>query len=94
MTAGAVGDQIIGSRVRRVDAAEKLTGLSRFSADLNLPGMLFARLALSPYAHARINGFDTSETLALPGVVAVVTAEDLEAVIKVEPSSRARAMVA
>jgi CO/xanthine dehydrogenase Mo-binding subunit len=94
MTAGAVGDQIIGSRVRRVDAAEKLTGLSRFSADLSLPGMLFARLALSPYAHARINGFDTSETLALPGVVAAVTAEDLEAVIKVEPSSRARAMLA
>jgi CO/xanthine dehydrogenase Mo-binding subunit len=94
MSAGAVGDQIIGSRVRRVDAAEKLTGVARFSADLNLPDMLFARLALSPYAHARINGFDTSETMSVPGVVAVITASDLESVIKVEPSSRARAMLA
>src|SRR5215212_7736187 len=94
MTAGAVGDQIIGSRVRRVDSAEKLTGLARFSADLHLPGMIFARMSLSPYAHARIRGFDTTEALSLPGVIAVVTAADLENIIKVEPSSRARAMIA
>ena len=42
-----------------------------------LPGMLYARLVLSPYAHARILNIDTSPALALPGVVAVFTAETL-----------------
>ncbi|MFO7169678.1 MAG: xanthine dehydrogenase family protein molybdopterin-binding subunit [Chloroflexota bacterium] len=56
---------------------EKITGRARYAADLNLPGMLHARLVLSPYAHAKITKIDTSAAAAMPGVVAVYTAEDL-----------------
>lgn len=94
MTAGAVGTQILGSRVRRIDAADKLTGRTQFTADINLPGLLHVRLALSPYAHARIRSIDKTGALAVPGVVAVATADDVASVIKVEPSSRSRSLFA
>ena len=67
-------DTALGDRVRRVDGADKLTGLARFTGDLQLPGMLHGRLLLSPYAHARIRAVDPSAALAQAGVVAVVTA--------------------
>ena len=67
----------IGRPRRRIDAPEKLTGWTRFAGDFSLPGMLHARLVLSPYAHARIVNVDTAEALRLPGVVAVLTASDL-----------------
>ena len=67
----------IGQRLKRTDAPKKLTGQERFTGDLRLPGMLYARLVGSPYAHARINGIDTSAALAIPGVAAVLLAGDL-----------------
>src|SRR5579859_448903 len=67
----------LGHSTRRVDGPEKLTGQTRYTADLPLDGLLHARLILSPYAHARILGIDKSAALALPGVAAVVTADDL-----------------
>jgi CO/xanthine dehydrogenase Mo-binding subunit len=67
----------VGRRVRRVDAPPKLTGQERFTGDLRVPGMLIARPVTSPYAHARIIAIDGSRALAVPGVVRVLTADDL-----------------
>ncbi len=67
----------VGQRLKRIDSPKKLTGEERFTGDLRLPGMLHARLVGSPYAHATINGIDTSAALAIPGVVAVLLAGDL-----------------
>jgi CO/xanthine dehydrogenase Mo-binding subunit len=67
----------IGVSRPRPDSREKVTGLIRFEADRPHMGLLHARLVPSLYAHSRIRGIDASEALALPGVVAVLTAADL-----------------
>src|SRR3712207_9058682 len=67
----------VGQRAKRVDGPQKLTGQERFTADLKLPGLLRARPVGSAYAHARIRGVDKTAALAVPGVVAGLTAEDL-----------------
>ena len=56
----------IGRSLRRVDGGGKVTGLTRFAADLALPGMVHARLVLSPHAHARIVRVDTKRAAAVP----------------------------
>jgi CO/xanthine dehydrogenase Mo-binding subunit len=68
---------IIGQPVRRVDGGEKVAGLTRFAADVMVPGMLHARLVTSPHPHARVVSMDTTAARALPGVVAVLTGRDL-----------------
>lgn len=67
----------VGKPRKLIDGLEKVTGHLRFTADLSLPNMLYARLVLSPYAHARIVSIDKTAAESLPGVVAVLTAEDL-----------------
>ena len=67
----------VGQRIKRVNGSRKITGQERFTADLKVPGMLYARPVGSHYAHARIRGVDASRALAIPGVVAVLTADDL-----------------
>ncbi len=67
----------VGKSTRRIDAPDKLTGRARFAGDLPFPGLLHARLVLSPYAHARIVAIDTSAALATPGVVAVYIGENI-----------------
>ena len=67
----------IGDSPARFEAIGKLTGQARYTADLQLPGMLHARLLRSPYPHARILRIDTSRAESLPGVHAVLTARDL-----------------
>jgi carbon-monoxide dehydrogenase large subunit len=66
-----------GSRVRRVEDARLLTGHGTFVDDVTRPGMLHACFVRSPFARARIVGIETAEALALPGVVAVFGAADL-----------------
>ncbi|MGH3126445.1 MAG: xanthine dehydrogenase family protein molybdopterin-binding subunit, partial [Gaiellaceae bacterium] len=61
----------------RIDAPEKVTGATRFAADGFVNGLLHARPVLAIEPHARIRGFDTDAALAVPGVVAVLTATDL-----------------
>ncbi len=68
---------LVGMSLPRQDGPDKITGRARYAGDQVLPGMLHARLVLSPYAHARILNIDSSPALALPGVVAVFTAETL-----------------
>lgn len=70
-------DGLIGVARRRRDGAEKVRGATRYVADLDVPGLLHARPVLAAEAHARLRGIDTADALALPGVVAVLTHDDL-----------------
>ncbi|HXJ84641.1 MAG TPA: xanthine dehydrogenase family protein molybdopterin-binding subunit [Candidatus Methylomirabilis sp.] len=75
MTAPKKG--IVGTSVRRIDGVEKVTGRARYVTDLEVPGMLHARLLRSPYPHARIVDIDTVAARTVPGVRTVVVAADL-----------------
>lgn len=67
----------IGKRTKRLDSPPKLTGQEKFTGDLRFPGLLRARLIGSDYAHAKVVSIDASEALRVPGVVAVLTSDDL-----------------
>lgn len=66
---------IVGKNHLRVDAWEKVTGNAKFTNDYTAPGLLFARLVTSPFAHAKIKSIDTSLALKLPGTKAVLTGQ-------------------
>src|SRR5581483_6476371 len=68
--------EVVGKRVPRVDARERVTGEALYPADLDLPGLVYAKIKRSPHAHARILRIDTARAAALKGVLAVVTAAD------------------
>ena len=89
--AGA-GARAVGVAHPRIDGREKVTGDARYAADLPHPGVLHARIVPSVYAHARIRGIDGAAALALPGVVAVLTAADLP-VVATGPSRRDEPLV-
>jgi len=67
---------VVGQRVQRIEGFEKVTGDSKFIADIYLPGMLVGKVLRSPFPHARIRHIDISKAEKLTGVRAVVTAED------------------
>ncbi len=69
----------IGQPVRRFEDRRLLRGRGRFQNDVNLPGQAHAVVLRSPHAHARIGALDTAPALAAPGVLAVLTADDLVA---------------
>jgi aerobic carbon-monoxide dehydrogenase large subunit len=69
----------IGQPVRRREDLRLLTGKGRYSDDLNLPDQAYAVMVRSPYAHALIRGIDTAAARAAPGVLAVLTADDVRA---------------
>jgi xanthine dehydrogenase YagR molybdenum-binding subunit len=62
---------VVGKRTPRMDGALKVTGKARYTADVQLPGLLHARRLVSPHAHARIKSVDTSKAEKYPGVRAV-----------------------
>jgi len=66
-----------GMRIKRLEDPRLLMGRGRYLDDLGLPRMLFASFVRSPHAHARIVRIDTAAARSVPGVVAVVTADDL-----------------
>ena len=68
----------VGHSVPRVDGIEKVTGKAKFVGDIAVPGMHYGKILRSPYPHARIVAIDTMEAEELPGVVAVLTAADME----------------
>jgi CO/xanthine dehydrogenase Mo-binding subunit len=61
----------------RQDGKEKVTGTGRYTADLNLTGMAHAKFRYADHPHAKITRIDTTKARALPGVVAVVTQDQL-----------------
>ncbi|MFT5089567.1 MAG: xanthine dehydrogenase molybdenum-binding subunit [Candidatus Latescibacterota bacterium] len=69
--------RVIGTRPIRHDGVDKVTGAAIYGGDVRLPGMLFGKVLRSPHAHARIKSIDTSKAMALEGVRAVATADDL-----------------
>jgi carbon-monoxide dehydrogenase large subunit len=72
-----MGARQFGARVRRLEDPALLTGCGRFVDDLKLPGALAACFVRSPYAHAKLRVIDARAALAMPGVHAVFTADDL-----------------
>jgi len=78
----------IGVPLPKVDAYGKVTGRALYADDIMLPRMVYGRLLRSPYAHARILSIDTSRALALPGVLAVITGQDLPQKYGILPSSQ------
>jgi xanthine dehydrogenase molybdenum-binding subunit len=73
------GHKLIGKNYATPDLMAKVTGASKYAEDFRAEGMLFCRLVLSPTPHARIRSIDASEALAMPGVKAVLTADDIPA---------------
>ncbi len=76
-----VYSKYVGARVRRKEDPRLITGSSTYVGDIKLPGLLHCAILRSPYAHARINGIDASAALALPGVVAVYTGEQMKKMV-------------
>jgi carbon-monoxide dehydrogenase large subunit len=74
---------LIGASVRRKEDPRLLTGRGKYAADFRLPGMLHAAILRSTHAHARLGSIEASRALALPGVVAVITARDLGSVERI-----------
>ena len=71
---------VVGQRVARMDALEKVTGRARYTADLHLPAMLHAAFVRAPIPSGRLTSLDLAPALALPGVRGVLVAEDVPGV--------------
>jgi aerobic carbon-monoxide dehydrogenase large subunit len=69
----------IGQPVRRREDRRLLTGQGRYSDDLALPGQAYAAMVRSPYAHALVRRIDAAAARAAPGVLAVLTADEVRA---------------
>jgi CO/xanthine dehydrogenase Mo-binding subunit len=67
----------IGKTFRRLDYETKVTGQAQYLADMNVPGMCHGKILRSPLPHARIGKIDPSKALRVPGVVAVITRDDI-----------------
>ncbi|MDX6532134.1 MAG: xanthine dehydrogenase molybdenum-binding subunit [Blastocatellia bacterium] len=71
--------KLIGKNYVTADLHAKVTGQAKYAEDFRAEGMLFCKLLLSPLPHARVRHIDTSAALAMPGVKAILTADDLPA---------------
>jgi len=67
---------VVGKTTPRMDGKEKVTGKAVYTVDIELPGMVHAKILRSPYAHARLARVDGRRAEALPGVYAVITRDD------------------
>lgn len=70
----------IGNDTARVDAVERVTGAAKYTRDMKMPGMLYARVLRSPHPHARIVSVDIEEASRLPGVRTIITHENAQVV--------------
>jgi CO/xanthine dehydrogenase Mo-binding subunit len=68
---------VVGEEVHRIDSEEKITGKGVFTGDIKLPGMLYGKVLRSPLPHARIRRIDAQGAASLPGVLAVLTRDNL-----------------
>ena len=71
------GAQVLGQPIKRKEDPRFLQGLGNYLDDIRLPNMAFLALVRSPYAHARLLGINKEAALKVPGVLAVITGEDL-----------------
>ncbi len=72
-----VGHKLIGKDYPTPDLYAKVTGLAKYAEDYHADGMLFCKLLLSPLPHARVKHIDTRAALAMPGVRAILMADEL-----------------
>ena len=70
----------VGHPTPRIDALKRVTGAATYTADIHIPGMLYARVLRSPHPHAHIRKIDVSKAQALAGVKAILTHENCEIV--------------
>ncbi len=71
---------VVGQRRPRLDGPVKVSGRAQFTDDIRLPGMLHGKILRSRHQHARIVKIDTSKAAALPGVKAIILAEDAKGI--------------
>ena len=76
----------LGQSLKRAEDPRLITGQGAFVDDINLPGMLHVAVLRSIHAHALIKSIDTAAARSAPGVVAVLTAEDIEGVLQRVPT--------
>ena len=79
---------VVGKPLTKPDAYAKVSGQTKFADDLSLPRMLYGRILRSPYPHARILRVDPSRAQTLPGVLAVLTGDDLPVKFGILPVSQ------
>jgi xanthine dehydrogenase molybdenum-binding subunit len=72
--------KVVGHPTPRIDAEERVTGRAKYTNDVQLPGMLYAKVLRSPHPHANIKSIDVSKAKAMPGVKAVLTNENCKVV--------------
>ena len=69
--------RVAGTSAPRADGVAKVTGAARYTIDLSVPGMAHAIVVRSTRAHAHIRGIDRDAAAAAPGVVRVITGDDI-----------------
>src|SRR5688500_9656343 len=69
--------RLVGQNYTTPDLIAKVTGKAKYAEDFRAEGMLWTKLLLSPMPHARVVSIDTSAALAMPGVKAILTVDDL-----------------
>jgi CO/xanthine dehydrogenase Mo-binding subunit len=74
-----MAEKLIGHDYPTPDLIAKVTGKAKYAEDYRADGMLFCKLVLSPYPHARVKRIDASRALAMEGVKGILTADDLPA---------------
>src|SRR5262245_9133647 len=80
--------RIVGHPLPKVDGLAKTTGETKFADDMKLPRMAYGRILRSPHPHARILSVDLSKALALPGVFAAITGQDVPRKYGIMPSTQ------
>jgi xanthine dehydrogenase molybdenum-binding subunit len=71
--------KLVGQNYQTPDLVAKVTGKARYAEDYRVDGMLFCKLLLSPFPHARVKRINAERALAMPGVKGILTADDLPA---------------
>ena len=72
-----MASSMIGSRVERTEDKKFITGKGRYTADITLHGQTYAFFIRSPHARAKIKKVDINKALAAPGVVTILTGQDI-----------------
>src|SRR5262245_37271640 len=71
------GNKLVGQNYSTPDLIAKVTGKAKYAEDYRVDGMLFCKLLSSPMPHARVTRLDTSRAMSMPGVKAILTADDM-----------------
>ena len=79
-SSGVTPMKVVGHATPRIDAGERVSGRAKYTNDVQLPGMLYAKVLRSPHPHARIRSIDVAKAKAMAGVKAILTHENCQVV--------------